>query len=449
MDDRTREDVTGENKQPEGLDCTGATNGSMEDRVEDLASTETQQAEKTVNSKIGGYEGSVENAFSMEGSVEDGSRSGKVEDGKGDVPESPELHASSSPDNGGEDASNVEEGEGDIKEEDVKDAEEETDPEWLDILGNGKLKKKVIVKGGDESTRPRPGQDVTIWSRGRLEDGTTVDQHDEITFGLQERDVIQAWDICVSLMGMGETCEVIVDALYAYGSHGREPDIPENATITYELQLLNAQDKPDLFTMSVDDKCTLGDKKRERGNFWYSRNDFMLACHCYEQAVKILESSSKEKSEPDSEIVKQMDDIRLKSYNNMAAAQLKAKNYDTAKKSCEAVLAIHPDNVKGLFRLGKVYAGKGNLDKAISCLRKAINLEPETKIIHNELSKLVKQQTSQKEKERHMYRKMMGDIGNSPNGGGTSTNIWKWGLVLGASAAALCAIGLGFVMARP
>ncbi|XP_078602210.1 peptidyl-prolyl cis-trans isomerase FKBP8-like [Branchiostoma floridae x Branchiostoma japonicum] len=443
MDDGTREDVTGENKHPDSLGCTDLTNGPMEEeRVQDLVNEDT---------KIGGYEENIQNAFSTESSFEGVNRIGKVEEGKGDVSQNLKLNGSSSSTDDGGGIGKVEEGGRDAKEatEDMKEAEEESDPEWLDILGNGKLKKKVIVKVGDESTRPRPGQDVTIWSRGRLEDGTTVDQHDEITFGLQEGDVIQAWDLCVSLMGMGETCEVIVDALYAYGSTGREPDIPENATITYELQLLNAQDKPELFTMSAEDKRTLGNRKRERGNWWYSRNDFMLACHCYEQAVKILESPSKEKPEPDSEIVKQMDDIRLKSYNNMAAAQLKAKNYDTAKKSCEAVLAIHPDNVKGLFRLGKVYAGKGNLDKAISCLRKAISLEPETKIIHNELSKLVKQQTSQKERERNMYRKMMGDIGNSPNGGGTATNMWKWGLVLGASAAALCAIGLGFVMARP
>jgi FK506-binding protein 8 len=41
-------------------------------------------------------------------------------------------------------------------------------------------------------------------------------------------------------------------------------------------------------------------------------------------------------------------------YNNLAAAQMKIKAYDTALQSVANVLRCQPKNVKALFRKGKV-----------------------------------------------------------------------------------------------
>lgn len=47
-------------------------------------------------------------------------------------------------------------------------------------------------------------------------------------------------------------------------------------------------------------------------------------------------------------------DVKVKCLNNMAASQLKLDHYDAAFKSCAAALAQQPDNIKALFRMGKV-----------------------------------------------------------------------------------------------
>lgn len=47
-------------------------------------------------------------------------------------------------------------------------------------------------------------------------------------------------------------------------------------------------------------------------------------------------------------------DVKLKCLNNMAAAQLKLDHYEAALRSCVSVLAYQPDNIKALFRQGKV-----------------------------------------------------------------------------------------------
>ena len=52
-------------------------------------------------------------------------------------------------------------------------------------------------------------------------------------------------------------------------------------------------------------------------------------------------------------------DVKVKCLNNMAASQLKLDHYDAALKSCVAALAHQPDNIKALFRMGKVSSGTG------------------------------------------------------------------------------------------
>lgn len=47
-------------------------------------------------------------------------------------------------------------------------------------------------------------------------------------------------------------------------------------------------------------------------------------------------------------------DMKVKCLNNMAAAQLKLDHYEAVLRSCVSVLVHQPDNVKALFRKGKV-----------------------------------------------------------------------------------------------
>jgi hypothetical protein len=45
---------------------------------------------------------------------------------------------------------------------------------------------------------------------------------------------------------------------------------------------------------------------------------------------------------------------RLKVYNNLAASQMKIQAFDSALSSVENVLRCEPNNIKALFRKGKV-----------------------------------------------------------------------------------------------
>lgn len=73
----------------------------------------------------------------------------------------------------------------------------------------------------------------------------------------------------------------------------RSPDIPPSATLTLEVELLAAQDAPDLELLSGKEKIELANRKRERGNFFYQQADYVLAINSYDIALKVIGSSSK------------------------------------------------------------------------------------------------------------------------------------------------------------
>lgn len=339
-------------------------------------------------------------------------------------------------------------------ESEKNDADTDPDPsgpveEWLDVLGNDQLKKKVLEAGEGRDSRPRKGQNVKINLKTYLKDGTLAEEQPDLCFTLGDGDVIQALDLTVQLMEIGEKALIQTDAKYAYGTRGSlEPEIPPNAELSLEVELLEATDAPDLELLPPSEKIALASHKRERGNVHYQRGDYAFAVNSYSIALQITESSSKVDISPEEE--NELMDVKVKCLNNMAASQLKLDHYDAALKSCVLALAHQPDNIKALFRMGKVLALQGEYTEAIQTLRKALKLEPSNKTIHAELSKLVKKHSEQRGAEQAMYKKMLGNPTSNSNAqkhrAKSSWGLsWKW--LFGATAVAIGGVALSVVIA--
>uniref|UniRef100_A0A3Q2ZLU1 peptidylprolyl isomerase n=2 Tax=Kryptolebias marmoratus TaxID=37003 RepID=A0A3Q2ZLU1_KRYMA len=320
---------------------------------------------------------------------------------------------------------------------------------WLDVLGNDQLKKKALEAGQGRDSRPLKGQNVKINLKTHLVDGTLVEEQQDLSFTMGDGDVIQALDLTVQLMEMGEKALVQTDAKYAYGARGSlDPEVPPNAALSLEVELLEATDAPDVELLAPSEKITLAIRKRERGNVHYQRGDYAFAVNSYSIALQITESSSKVDISPEEE--NELLDVKVKCLNNMAASQLKLDHYDAALKSCVSALAHHPNNIKALFRMGKVLALQGEYTEAIQTLRKALKLEPSNKTIHAELSKLVKKHSEQRGAEQAMYKKMLGNPSSSssmqtPRAKSSWGLSWKW--LFGATAVAIGGVALSVVIA--
>ncbi|XP_047114497.1 70 kDa peptidyl-prolyl isomerase-like [Schistocerca piceifrons] len=323
-------------------------------------------------------------------------------------------------------------------------SKDETEDEWLDILGSGHLKKKIIKKAENEY-RPQNLHICEINLEGRLEDGTVVEKFENLKIQIGDVEVIQGIDLALPLMNVGEVALLEVGPRFAYGNLGRSPDIPPDAKLMYTIELLSAEGEPDLESLSIAQRREIGDKKRERGNWWFSRQEYSFAIQSYRRAIEFLDEAeggfSIEKKDISEDAEKQLQELledRLKVFNNLAAAQMKIKAYDAALKSVDNVLRCQPQNVKALFRKGKILAAKGDTTAALSVLRNASQLEPESKVIKQEVQRLldvIKRDTKQ---EKSLYKKMLGqNKSTEKTARGSRISYRTWGIACSSVAVVL------------
>jgi FKBP-type peptidyl-prolyl cis-trans isomerase len=99
----------------------------------------------------------------------------------------------------------------------------------------------VIQQPGTGET-PKPGNKVAVLYVGRLLNETVFDQTTEkdkaFIFRVARDEVIQGWDQILQLMKVGEKRLVIVPPELAYGTRGQPPKIPRDATLVFEIELL-------------------------------------------------------------------------------------------------------------------------------------------------------------------------------------------------------------------
>ncbi|XP_046858787.1 peptidyl-prolyl cis-trans isomerase FKBP4-like [Xenia sp. Carnegie-2017] len=106
---------------------------------------------------------------------------------------------------------------------------------------------KVIKKEGYGEDTPCEGATVFVHYLGTLEDGTQFDSSRNrgrpFDCLLGRGHLIPAWELALETMKKGEICVLTCKPEYAYGKVGKPPDIPQNATLIFEIELIRWEDE--------------------------------------------------------------------------------------------------------------------------------------------------------------------------------------------------------------
>lgn len=94
-----------------------------------------------------------------------------------------------------------------------------------------------------EGASPSVGDTVTVHYTGTLADGTkfdsSVDRGEPASFPLNPGGLIDGWIEGLPLMTVGSSYRFYIPGHLAYGPSGRQPTIPPNATLVFDIELIS------------------------------------------------------------------------------------------------------------------------------------------------------------------------------------------------------------------
>jgi FKBP-type peptidyl-prolyl cis-trans isomerase len=115
---------------------------------------------------------------------------------------------------------------------------------WPDaiIMPSG-VRYMVLTEGS--GPKPRQRQRVKALYRGMFLDGrefsSMLDPANPFVFTLGTRQVIAGWEVTFMDMKVGEKRVIIIPHALGYGLLGRSPDIPNRATLVFEVELVGIE----------------------------------------------------------------------------------------------------------------------------------------------------------------------------------------------------------------
>lgn len=152
------------------------------------------------------------------------------------------------------------------------------------------------------------------------------------------------------------------------------------------------------------------EKKKIRGNFWFTREEYQPASSCYRKCIELFESLDFESLD------ERARRLLIDTHNNLSITHIRTESFNQALESVNQVLAYEPTNVKALFRKAQILEKKCELLEAVELLKTAIQLDPKNASVANLLSHLRKRRLTELENEKRMYRKMISSRQRSESG---------------------------------
>lgn len=223
--------------------------------------------------------------------------------------------------------------------------------------------KEILKAAEEDAPKPSKNQEVFVLYEGRLDNGkvfdSSLDASNPFKFVLGKGQVIKGWDIGVASMKKGEKAKFTLASEYAYGASGAGADIPPNATLIFDVELLDFADKAkSKHEMTKEEKVELANKLKNEGNELNKAQKQDDAILKYDLAVDYLKSEIKHLNETETALY-------VTCLVNTSICANKVGRYVKAINSASEALKTQISN-KALYQRGIAYCGNSSDEESLA-----------------------------------------------------------------------------------
>ncbi|XP_060115290.1 inactive peptidyl-prolyl cis-trans isomerase FKBP6 [Heteronotia binoei] len=288
-----------------------------------------------------------------------------------------------------------------------------------DITGDGGVLKKVIRAGAGDVVTPEAS--ILVKFSGYLEHmdrpfDTNCFKKNLRLMKLGEDITLRGMAVGLLTMKRGELAQFLFRPYYAFGSAGCPPLIPPNATVLFEIELLDFLDtaeSDEFFELTPEQQerfplekvLKVAETEREFGNYLFRQKHFMDARERYKRASSILHRVAAKEDERT-----KVDTAKLLVLLNLSITYLKLRHPARALSYGERALELDQKNAKALFRCGQACLSLAEYERARDFLVRAQKEQPFNHDINNELKKLASCYREYKDKEKEMCTRMFNSL---------------------------------------
>eukprot|EP01132_Coremiostelium_polycephalum_P001521 gene1521-1914_t len=262
----------------------------------------------------------------------------------------------------------------------------------IQLDSDGCLIKRILKEGTGDI--PPQKSIVSVHYEGYLSNNiifdSSVQSNTPFTFQLGSNKVIDALEMAIVTMKVGEEAEIVTTQKFAFGKNGLPPFIPPNTSIIYKIQLLSFTiDNNEYYNFETLIHKSLQEK--EKGNEFFKKSIYKKAMKHYIKSIWLLGDSRfiLDISESNQKLLK---DSLIVLYLNLATCNIKLKQGRNALLNCEKVVEIGGNTAKLYYKMGQAYALNKQYEPAKRSLVQAIRMEPNDKLLRDELENIKKEQ---------------------------------------------------------
>ena len=263
------------------------------------------------------------------------------------------------------------------KEKEKEDPPEDIwdESEFVKITDDGGVLKKILKPG--IGSIPVEGNEVKINYEAKYQKALYDKNEDNkpLSVKIGAHQGIKGLEIAIKSMKVGELSRYIFRPEYAYGNKKPHPFIPENATIKYQIDLLEIVGRDALIdSMNYEDKIINAKRFKEEGVAKFKEGNYKEAKEKFETSVKYLDKFEN-KNEPNETEGCQLYQTVL---TNLCNCCNKLKDYYTLIKHANLALKINDALPKLYYFRSIAFSNTAEFEKAekdIKSLEKLLSEE--------------------------------------------------------------------------